>query len=352
MPSRIVFDCERMKYPNTGLYHFCWHLGRALLRQARKEDEVCIFAPKSARLAFPEEVCFMEQRSLQKIFFPSLQGYDLWHCTYQGSHYFPKNKAPKIVLTVHDLNFLHDPGKPAAKKKRELKNLAEKIAEADAVVTISAYVQKELKEQIPVAESKLHIIYNGCNILPGIEPVAPARKIPAPFLLTIGTIAAKKNFHVLPAALLHNDYHLVIAGINQDEAYHQRIMAEARTLGVSGRVHYIGPVSEAEKHWLLQHCALFVFPSLAEGFGLPVIEALYFGKPVLLSSATSLPEVGGPHARYLENFDPEHISAMSRKTVEAFTAEDAAQCKEWAKRFSWEAAASDYHQLYKQILNA
>lgn len=350
--NRLVFDCERMKYPFTGLYYFCLHLGKALLQQQPEGDELLLYLPPSVGATlFSEGVPVLQQHPLHKFSPPRTASYQLWHCTYQGSNYFPSSKKLKIVLTVHDLNFMHDEDKPDFKKKAYLKSLAKKVARADAIVAISEFVKTELLSYVNVPAQKIQVVYNGCNVSDDVKPVAPSNAPAKPFLFTIGTIVPKKNFHVLPAALLNNDYHLVIAGIVQDEAYLQKIKDKAEELGVSHRVHFAGAVTEAEKYWLLQNCSLFLFPSLAEGFGLPVIEAMYFGRPVLLSTKTSLPEIGGPHAGYLQTFDDGHIAEMCAKTIAVFTPEKGAASRAWARQFSWEAAAEAYWKIYKDIVH-
>ena len=106
------------------------------------------------------------------------------------------------------------------------------------------------------------------------------------------------------ALLKDNDYELIIAGNISN--YFERILEEARKWNVEDRVNIIGPISEGLKHWYLKNCLAFAFPSIAEGFGLPVVEAMYYGKPIFLSSYTSLPEVGGDLATYFnKEFDPE-----------------------------------------------
>ena len=93
----------------------------------------------------------------------------------------------------------------------------------------------------------------------------------------------KKNFHVLPRILKGNDYRLVIAGNISSNSYCAEILEQAREWGVESRVTITGPVSEPVKQWYLQNCDAFVFPSIAEGFGLPVIEAMRYGKPIFTS---------------------------------------------------------------------
>ncbi|HVF96972.1 MAG TPA: glycosyltransferase, partial [Flavisolibacter sp.] len=237
-PGHIVFDCERMKYPFTGLYYFCLHLGKSLLQQ-QTADELMLYLPASIDPGlFAQTLPVLRQHPLHKFSFPRTVPYLLWHCTYQGSNYFPRNKKLKIVLTVHDLNFLHDEDKPAYRKKRYLNSLAKKVARADAVVAISEFVKAHLMAQVDVPAQKIHVVYNGCNVSDAVQAVAPVNAPAKPFLFTIGTIVPKKNFHVLPACLLNNEYDLVIAGIVQDEDYLQKIKAKAEELGVAHRVHF------------------------------------------------------------------------------------------------------------------
>ncbi|MCH5716531.1 glycosyltransferase [Niabella hibiscisoli] len=159
----------------------------------------------------------------------------------------------------------------------------------------------------------------------------------------------KKNFHVLPAMLLNNDYNLIIAGITQSPTYYNRIIEAAKALGVEKRVHLIGAVSEEEKFWLFKHCAAFCFPSLAEGFGLPVIEAMQLGTPVILSKSTSLPEVGGPCAVYFNSMNTESVTQAAdtfiKTGIKGATRQDLIN---WAMQFDWDIAAKKYWKLYTE----
>ncbi|HEY9046964.1 MAG TPA: glycosyltransferase, partial [Ohtaekwangia sp.] len=93
-----------------------------------------------------------------------------------------------------------------------------------------------------------------------------------------------------------------------------------------------------------------IFPSLAEGFGLPVLEAMYYGKPVFLSKLTSLPEVGGEHAYYFDNFSPEHMREVFVKGMHHYeTTHPEAMIKAWALRFSWDNTAKEYLSLYREL---
>jgi glycosyltransferase involved in cell wall biosynthesis len=121
--------------------------------------------------------------------------------------------------------------------------------------------------------------------------------------------------------------------------------------GVADRVKIIGPIDDENKYWYLRNCAAFVFPSIAEGFGIPVIEAMHYGKPVFLSDKTSLPEVGGKLAYYFENFEQAHMQEVFRKGMSHYeTYQPAAAIKKHADSFRWEDIAGQYLDIYRSLI--
>jgi glycosyltransferase involved in cell wall biosynthesis len=167
-------------------------------------------------------------------------------------------------------------------------------------------------------------------------------------LYTIGTVTDKKNFHVLPPLLVNNDRLLLISGIIQSEAYKEKIIAEARKYKVEDRVIFTGAVTENEKSWYMQHCEAFLFPSLAEGFGLPVIEAMYHGRPVILSTHTSLPEVGGEEAYYFTDFEPSAMRQTLENSLHHYNSTSAREkIIARATSFNWDNAAKQYLEIYR-----
>lgn len=350
--KNILIDAERTNYLHTGLYHFCTHLINTLAMHNRAgEYRLSTYAPEREHGLFSRNTSVVSQYSLHKFYQPFLAKYQLFHSTFQGSNYFPFCLKGKVLLTVHDLNFLHE-GRTLAKQKKCLGRLEKKLSRADSVVAISEYVKGNLLEYTSVAPEKVKVIHNGCNITPSAISEMPAHIPQKPFFFTIGTLTDKKNFHVLPAMLLKNDFELVIAGINQNADYKSKIEATAKELGVSDRVHIVGAINEAEKIWYLQNCTAFSFPSIAEGFGLPVIEAMHFGKPVFLSTLTSLPEIGGKEAYYFENFDPEYMSLKTMDALEDYRKNNKAKAiAQWAAKFNWDKTACQYLEEYERLLS-
>ena len=146
--------------------------------------------------------------------------------------------------------------------------------------------------------------------------------------------------------------HRVIAGAD-DKGYRSELEMEAHRQGVAERVSFTGTVTEEEKWRLYEHCTAMIFPSLAEGFGLPVLEAMAFGKPVFLSDRTSLPEIGGTEAYYFKNFTPEHVQQVFSEGMNNYKNDPAKpqRLKKHTEKFTWDNAASAYLQFYQSILD-
>ena len=348
--KQIIFDCERMKYPHTGLYHFCLHLGKALLNAKRSNEVITFYTDKINKGIFGAEEQYLLQRPIHKLMLPDLKKFDVWHVTHQHSMYNPSAKKVPVVLTIHDLNFLKGGLKNTSKQKAYLKKLQHKVDNAHHLVTISKFVLDDLGEHIDIEKKPVSVIYNGCNIdmLPVLIP--PAVSTEKQFLFTIGTIAEKKNFHVLPRLLIKNNFHLLIAGVIQDRDYQKRIIEEAAQLGVLDRIHFVGAVSENDKQWYYKHCTAFVFPSIAEGFGLPVIEAMAFGKPVFLSNLTSLPEIGADAAFYFPDFGRHIMQEVLEKGLHFYEQNNMkAAIIAHSQKFSWLATAQQYIEVYRSL---
>lgn len=342
----FFFDTERMKYPNTGLYEYCAQLGTALGRNLRPGEALTYYVPAELDFDWGGGRGRLRQHSVHKAWVPRRRDASLWHCTYQQSKYMPRWPVPKIV-TVHDLNFLYEP-RSSRSLARNLRRLKRNLARADHIVTISRFVAGNLQEHVPTGGTPIHVIYNGCDI--NYDPAfdAPAYRPARPFCFTIGPTIPKKNFHVLPCLLRENDYELVIAGASR-QPYLDKIHAEARRHGVAERVKVIGNISQEEKFWYYRHCAAFVFPSIAEGFGLPVIEAMHFGKRVLLSNCTSLPEVGGEFAHYFDSFEPDAMSKIfDCALAEPLSATRQQAIAAHAASFDWDTSARQYLELYRR----
>lgn len=350
-PTTILFDAERMKYPNTGLFYFCKQLAQSLITKAPEANaQVQLFLPSNQQQQFSGDTKILPIQFWYKYHLPVFKQIDIWHTTSQDSAYFPFHFKKPIVFTIHDLNYYHDERKSMAKRNNWLKQLQKKVDASSHIVFISEYTAKDVQAHINLKGKPFSIIYNGCNFNETSLPTTPLQAPKEPFIFSIGTIALKKNFHVLPALLANNQMQLVIAGITQQPKYLEQIISEAKKWGVENRLIFTGAISENDKQWYYAHCRAFVFPSLSEGFGLPLVEAMHFGKPVFISNATSLPEIGGDAAYIFPDFDPQHMQSVFEAGMKDFTANNREEkVKARAAFFNWDEAAAAYLNIYQQL---
>ncbi|MDX1911999.1 MAG: glycosyltransferase [Saprospiraceae bacterium] len=190
------------------------------------------------------------------------------------------------------------------------------------------------------------------SLIPPPSSLLPPPSSLPPFLFSIG-IHPKKNYHVLMPILAENKgYQWIIAGPDS-RGYRAKIEQEAQRWGVADRINFCGPVGNEEKRNYYEQCSALLFPSLSEGFGLPVVEAMSLGKPVFLSDRTSLPEIGGKEAYYFSDFEPENLCKTFREGMQQFEKDPdkPARMIAWANQFSWEKAADQYLEFYQQLLN-
>lgn len=337
-----------MKHSNTGLHAFGLSLGKELIKQNHSAYDLSCYIYGAQKGVLGSHIKYLTYRKFHSVLFPSRSRYDVVHFGDQCCRLNPRLVKAKKILTVHDLNQVHEADSDSKKARRHLDKLRAKIDACDQIVTISHFVARDVAHYFPEAKDRISVIYNGADVSCAPPQHLPKFQPARPFLFTIGMLCAKKNFHVLVPLLKNNDMQLIVSGIvNAD--YEQKIRAEAAKFGVAERVIITGTISQQDKDWYYQHCQAFVFPSLAEGFGLPVIEAMRHGKPVFLSKYTSLPEIGGAAAYYFDHFDPAHMVTVFEQGMRHFGANDGAHAVvEHAKQFTWEKAAKAYLQLYRQ----
>ncbi len=352
--AAYIFDCERMKYGNTGLYNYCKNLGIHLQKHIDPLNEsLTYFCPPGTEIFGKHR--YIRQLSLQKFVMPGLAGFDLWHATYQNSDYVPfRNKTIKVLLTIHDLNFMYNEQKSSAKKRKYLNRLQKLIDRSSAIVCVSEYSRKDVEFYCDLKGKPLSVIHNGTNLLE--EPLLrkDSYKPLKPFLFSLGVVTRSKNFHsLLPLVKQNADMELVIAGRSDDRDYCRYILEEASRMGIQNNIRLLGAVSEQEKSWYLQNCCAFALPSLSEGFGLPVTEAMSAGKPLFLSNRTALPEIGSNVAFYFPDFSATSMQQTfveGMKTYQALKMQD--HIKQRCNDFCWDNAAARYIEIYRSVCSS
>lgn len=350
MDLTYYIDCERMKYPNTGLCKFCEHLGWSLIKEKEVNEDLTFYTSSKEINYFGNNVKYLKQSNLHKLFFPKIPINAVWHATFQETEYFPHKWKSPLVLTIHDINFMHSDEKSRFKRKYLINQLTKKIKRANCVVFISEFVKNNVLEYINLDSKFYSVVYNGCNIDHDLLIIPPKLKPQSEFLFTVSSISPKKNIHVLPSLLVNNNYYLVIAGNSHDKNYLELIVQEARKSKVENRLIFTGPISENDKNWYLKNCKAFLFPSLTEGFGMPVVEAMAYGKPLFLSNKTSLPEIGADVAFYFNSFEPKDMQSVFESGLQQYSSLNLSNSiKASAKRFDWSNTAKEYLNIYRSI---
>jgi glycosyltransferase involved in cell wall biosynthesis len=201
-----------------------------------------------------------------------------------------------------------------------------------------------------IKNKPLYVIHNGTNLLNKPQLTSSSYKPKKPFLFSIGVINRKKNFHVLLPLLKKNTMELLIAGKYDDRDYLSFIRKQSEELGVADNVHLLGHVSENEKSWYFNNCRAFTLPSISEGFGLPVAEAMSCGKPLFLSDKTALPEIGGDVSFYFRDFQPEHMQQIFSAGMKNYNSNGLKErIRERGRNFNWEKAARQYLEVYRSL---
>lgn len=269
------------------------------------------------------------------------------------------------VLTIHDASlFTHSQYHPRA-RRLTMKTLLPIVARrASALITVSQHAQQDIAQALNIPPEKIHVIYEASaeHFQPITNPaelqrVRRTHNLPQQFILYVGTIEPRKNLHRLLRAF-HNarragyPHHLVLAGPRgwMMDDFEQEI----ESLGLNNVVHYLGYVPTNDLPSLFSLATLFAFPSLYEGFGLPPLEAMACGTPVLTSNRSSLAEICGDAAHLI---NPECEDCLTRGLTDLLDDADYRHSLSQrglarAQTFSWERTARETAQVYNQVIAA
>jgi len=283
---------------------------------------------------------------------------------YHEQNYVPLGYDVPVVITIHDLSWLRYPETQPADRVRWLaRGLPKALARAGAIMVDSNFVRTEVIDTFGIAPERVHTAHLGVSsVFRERTKDETARALQSMglthggYVLTVGTIEPRKNIlHVLEAfaqipAAIRERFPLVIAGAHGWRA--SDIKSRLRRLADLGQIRFLGRVPEATLPCLYAGAAAFVFPSLYEGFGLPPLEAMASGVPVIASNRASIPEVMGDAGQSLEPDDPESSAAKITALLEDPSAR-AAMAKRGIERaagFTWHACAVATRNAYASVV--
>lgn len=272
----------------------------------------------------------------------------------------PPRVEGAVMTAIHDLTYLRYPETMDGKNLRRIqKGIEYSIQRSSRILTISQFSKGELMELLDIPGERISVVYTAPSLPPGsadFEECVRKWGLKRPYLLYVGTIEPRKNLVRLLKAfdLLKSregiPHQLVLAGGRgwRDE----EIMETAKAIRHSDDVIFTGYVSAEEKNTLYQNAEVFVFPSLYEGFGIPPLEAMMLGCPVVCANAASLPEAVGDAAELVDPLEVESIAGgilrmLSNQTHRTDLVE---RGRRHAAKFTWEESAEELTQICKEIL--
>ena len=351
--AHIGLSLGRLEHWNDGLGEFSRQLGLALAGEApRLRDErgwrLHFHLPREFHGVFGDAVGYLATHTTQRWVHPRATRFALWHTLHQHIRLRAPVGTQRRLETVHDLNFLHL--KHGAKIERNRERLRRRLLARDAVVAITHHVATDIARELTPLPAPVQVIHNGATDL----SAAPRRPVDgiagAPYLLHLSRLAPSKNIvALLDLAAAWPQRRLVLAG--PSSRYSDEVRRQIASRGLANVALRLD-IDEAQKAWLYAHCDGLLFPSLAEGFGLPPLEAMHFAKPVFLSRLTSLPEVGGEVAYYFDRFDGRAMRAVVEAGLAAHTEPGRAQALvDHARGFSWRRCAEAYLALYARLID-
>jgi glycosyltransferase involved in cell wall biosynthesis len=367
--KKIAFDLRRIKNPGIGRYMKC--LVEALLAREPEHEYLLIMLPGTEEMItvsgqHAEKLStklkyysIREQIELPKIL--RAHQVDLLH----SPHFMlPLRRTCPSVVTIHDVIYLackQDlPSRLGRLYYRGM--MAAAVRAADRIITDSEFSKQDIMRRLHVRSSKIDVIYPAVGAefqkiteAGRLQRVRSKYGISGEYILYTGILKPRKNHAGLVRAFQHflgagGDAQLVIAGpTNQAETELRRL---AEHLGVAARVVFTGFVEEPDLPALYSAARVYACPSLYEGFGFTVLEAMACGVPVVCSAETSLPEVAGDAALYADPRSPEQFGHALAQTWHDCGLRNSLVQKghENLRRFSWDRAAEQTLAVYHQVL--
>lgn len=272
----------------------------------------------------------------------------------------PPRVSGHVLSVIHDLTYLRFPQTMSKRNRRRIQqDIRYSMERSDKIITISEFSKREIIDLLHIAPDKIEIVSPAPSISmlsEDFQAVSLRYHIQKPFLLYVGTIEPRKNLTKLIQAFeqlkreKNIPHQLVLAGgIGWGSEAIQRKIQESP---YKKDICVTGYVTNAEKNALYQAADLFVFPSLYEGFGIPPLEAMTFGCPVVSSDAASLPEVVGDAAELVnpEKVDSIAVGILHMLTDETYCAELVQKGYAQTKKFNWDDSAKKLMQICREIV--
>ena len=368
----IGFDAKKAIVNRTGIGNYSRRVIESL-SAVFPADEFFLFGPRKT-----PAVPIMSSGNINKVFPPAFGGkitYELWRNMFlRGSlrennidvYHGLSNEIPlglnsskvKTIVTIHDLIFLTRPETFKSGMRIKLqKKTYYACTHADRIVAISQRTADDIVNLYGINSERIDIVYQSINPIyfqrcdaGAKDAILKSYSLPEKFVLCVGTIEQRKNQELLIKALprIESGVSVVIAG--RSTPYQQQLEDLSRSLGVANRVKIINGIPDSDLPALYQTASVVCLPSIYEGFGLPIAEALASNVPVVAATGSCLEEAGGPNSMYVNPYDEHALAEAVNEIIsnQALRLSMIQQGANYVKRFSDTAMAENLMNVYKR----
>ena len=369
---RIGFDAKRYFHNNTGLGNYSRDLVR-ILSQYYPDDFYFLYntKPNLARATLVNPKNTFERLPMGYLS-KKLKG--LWRTLWVKEKILKDNidiyhglsgeipiglpKNVKSIVSIHDLIFMRYPALYSFFDRKihfyKFKYAAHK---ADCVVAISEQTKRDIIQYLQIDQKKIKVVYQGCAEVfkqefstEQKEAVRQKFHLPKEFLLNVGTLEERKNVLSIIKAIKDIDTTLVLVG--RKTTYFEQAEAYAKQNGIDHKIIHLKNISQQELAMLYQLATVFVYPSIFEGFGIPIIEALFSKTPVITTNSGVFPEAGGPDSLYVNPADVLELQQKIKYLLDNPEERDHIASKgfEFVQQFSDANIAKNWREVYTGLL--
>ena len=374
----IGFDAKRVVRNGTGLGNYGRTLVNDLARVAPDDWLLRLYAPDAGRdelrrqvteterltFVYPQHRPLKLQRSLWRIgaIVEDLRrdGVTLYHGLTGELPRGLRQAGIRSVVTIHDLIFMRHPEYYHALDRKIYEWKFRVVCrEADRIIAISERTKQDIMELGGVSADRIDVIYQSCSprfaetvSQEQTEAVRSRYGLSGRLVLSVGSIEERKNIRLAVEALRHlpEDIHLVAVG--RQTGYSQKVLKAAEKQDLASRVHFLHGVPDDDLQALYQMAEVFVYPSRYEGFGIPIIEAIHSGLPVVAATGSCLEEAGGPDCLYVDPDDAEGLAAAIKESLHGATGreERISRSRDYVRRFEGSDVAGQVMDVYRRVL--
>ncbi len=371
---KIGFEAKKVFTNSTGIGNYCRRCIGALERYGHKNMESVLFVPGQEvsgygsnikivtpdkwirRNGFLREIwrCFLSWYSIRR------EKVDIYHGLSNELPFFINHSRCKTVVTIHDLIFIRHPETYKWLSRMILMVKTYYACHiADHIIAVSKTTKQDIINFYGIDEKKISVVYQSISDKfwqplkkDEVTRCLNIMKLPEKYILCVGTIQTRKNQETIVKALAHlpEEIHAVLVGKRTE--YQNKIVCTAKTNGTYKRLHILNDVPNEYLPAIYKSATVFVLPSIFEGFGIPIAEALASGTPVIAAKGSCLEEAGGPGSIYVDPYDEENWANAILQILHNNTKHDEMETtgKEYSLLFTDESLACALHRVYDNII--